>query len=255
MKLSVVVTALNEERNILPAIRNILTALDHFGIEGEIIAINDGSTDKTEELIRQLAAEPLCIKLLSHEKPQGVGASFWDGVEASSGDVVVWMPGDNENDAWEIFRYHQLMQHVDIVIPFIFNKEVRPLYRNALSFIYRFVVNTTFGVYFNYTNGTILYRKSLFKDIGPRSGGFFFQTDILIRAAKKGYLFAEVPYRLNIREHGVSKAVTFPSLIRVAKGYLRLVKDFYFTKNAKADVHFPEDSLTKARRENRRSCA
>lgn len=248
MKLSVIVTALNEEKNIQPALKNILAAFDDFHIAAEIIAVDDGSTDKTGELIRQLAGEVQAIKLLHHDKPCGVGASFWDGVEASSGDVVIWMPGDNENDPWEIFRYCNLLEHVDIVIPFIFNKEVRSVFRNALSFIYRFIINTTFAVYFNYTNGTILYRKSILKDLNHRSLGFFFQTDILIRAAKKGYLFAEVPYRLNLREHGISKAVTFPSLMRVARGYFRLVKDFYFLNCAPSLPDFPKDSQTRARR-------
>ena len=72
-------------------------------------------------------------------------------------EVVCMLPGDNENDPWEILRYHQLMQHVDILIPFAFNKEVRSLYRNGLSYIYRFIINTTFFVNFNYTNGTVMY--------------------------------------------------------------------------------------------------
>jgi dolichol-phosphate mannosyltransferase len=248
MFISVIVTALNEEENILPTLNNILNAFNDFQINGEIIVINDGSTDQTEGLVKTVVEKNNKVKLLRHETPKTVGASFWDGVDVAKGDIVVWMPGDNENDPWEIFRYHNLLEHVDIVIPFIFNKEIRSLFRNALSFIYRFIINTTFAVYFNYTNGTVLYRKSILKDLEHRSNGFFFQTDILIRAAKKGYLFAEVPYRLNAREHGVTKAVTFPSLMRVVKGYIRLVNDFYFMKNSKSRPHFPEDSLTKARR-------
>jgi hypothetical protein len=57
------------------------------------------------------------------------------------------------------------------------------------------------------------------------------QTDILIRAIKGGYLFAEVPYQLGARDNGVSKAVTFPSLIRVVTGYVRLFFDIHFEKN------------------------
>jgi len=248
MKISVIVTALNEERNIVPAIENILAALGDLHQEGEIVVINDGSTDQTEELVISIMKERKNIQLLRHEKPRGVGVSFWDGVEASRGEAVVWMPGDNENEPREILRYFHLLDHVDIVIPFIFNKEVRSRLRNVLSFIFRLIINTTFGVNFNYTNGTILYRKSIFKDVRSRSSGFFFHAEILIKAAKKGYLFAEVPCRLNTRERGVSKALTLLSLVRVAKGYFGLVRDLYFRKYPRDDFGFPDDSLTKARR-------
>ena len=104
-------------------------------------------------------------------------------------------------------------------------------------------------VNFNYTNGTVLYRKSILKELNYRSMGFFFQTDILIRTVKRGYLFAEVPYRLASRNSGISKAVTFPSLMKVMKGYVRLVRDIYFSKGTNIKKDFVKDSLT-ARRHN-----
>ncbi|HNW44742.1 MAG TPA: glycosyltransferase family 2 protein [Elusimicrobiales bacterium] len=246
MKISVLMPALNEAKNIEAAISDALCAFDNTGIDGELVVINDGSTDATQALAEKAAAADLRVRFLTHKTPQGIGASFWDGVDNASGDIVVLLPGDNENDPWEIFRYSRLLEHVDVVIPFLYNKEVRSLFRNALSFAYRFIINTTFLVYFNYTNGTVLYRKSLLKKLPYRSTGFFFQTDILIRLVKAGYLFAEVPYRLGQRKSGVSKAVSFPSLLQVIRGYSRLVKDQYFKKQAAAS--YTEDSQTFKRR-------
>ena len=159
-------------------------------------------------------------------------------------------PGDNENDPWEIFRYYPLLRHVDLVIPFVFNKQVRSLFRNALSFLYRFIINSSFLVYFNYTNGTVLYRRSVLKELGWRSTGFFFQTDILVRTVKRGYLFAEVPYQLHARKAGISKAVTFPSLWQVIRGYLRLTKDLYFNKATRVPRKFAAGSMTARRYEH-----
>lgn len=228
--LSAVMPALNERGNIVAAIRNTLAAFDDFGLAGEIVVIDDGSTDGTGDLVREEAARDARVRLLRHESPHGVGASFWDGVGHARGEFVCMLPGDNENDPWELFRYHRVLEHVDMLIPFVFNKQARSAFRNALSFIYRFIINTTFVVSFNYTNGTIIYRKAILDEIAFRSSGFFFQTDILIRAAKRGYLFAEVPYRLNQRLGGVSKAVSFPSFLNVARGYFRLVRDMYFSR-------------------------
>jgi len=229
--ISVIVPALNEEKNILATLANILSALKDFGIKGEIIVVNDGSTDSTPSLVeKKMKENPDIIRMISHDKPKGVGASFWDGVDQTFGDIVVMIPGDNENDAREILRYYGLMENVDMVIPFIFNKEVRPFFRRIISSLYRFIINTTFLVNFRYTNGTILYRKSALKESAHRSNGFFFQTDILIRLVKKGYLFAEVPCRLGTRKEGTSKAITLSSLAQLIKEYFHLVKDYYFKR-------------------------
>jgi glycosyltransferase involved in cell wall biosynthesis len=247
LTLSFIMTALNEEENVRAAINDSLKAMDDYGIGGEVMVVNDGSTDRTEEIVDEMMQRDARVRTLRHETPQGVGASFWDGVDEAAGDVVCWIPGDNENDPWEILRYFDLLGHVDIVIPFVFNKHVRSLFRNVLSFIYRFIINTTFVVYFNYTNGTVLYRKAILKELEYRSRGFFFQTDILVRVARRGYLFAEIPYRLGMRSTGASKAVSFPSLMKVARGYLRLVKDIYFSKEGKLPRKFDEGSLTARR--------
>ena len=227
IEFSIIMPALNEEKNIELAIFNSLDAIDHFGINGEIIVINDGSTDKTKALIKSYMEREPRVRLINHVRRMGIGASFWDGVDQAQGKFVVMLPGDNENDPMEIFRYHALLKSVDIVIPFVFNKHVRSAWRNALSFIYRFIINTTFLVNFNYTNGTVLYRKALLDELEFRSSSFFFQTDILVRTVKRNYLFAEVPYRMGMRSQGISKAITFPSLFMVMRGYLRLVRDIY----------------------------
>lgn len=249
LDVSVIMPALNEEKNILLAMKNALGAFEECGIAGEIIVINDGSKDRTKEIVEGFLQFDKRVRILNHNKPQGIGASFWDGVDNAYGASIVLLPGDNENDPWEIFRYFRLLEQVDIVIPFVFNMEVRSIFRNTLSFVYRFIINSTFLVNFNYTNGTALYRRSILKELDFRSTGFFFQTDILVRTVKKGYLFAEVPYRLGLRKDGVSKAVSFPSLFKVVKGYLRLVRDFYFTKSLTANQVFSADSSTAARKQ------
>jgi len=230
LSLSVIMPALNEEDNIISAIERALSAFDHFKINGEVIVVNDGSIDNTGTLVESKAAREKRVGMIVHETPQGIGASFWDGVGEARGEIVTVFPGDDENDPVEALRYFNLLHDVDIVVPFICNKGVRSKKREKLSSLYTSVVNLTFGTKLNYTNGTVLYRKSILSGLGLKSRGFFYQTELLIKAIKRGYLFAEVPNYLRKRESGFSKAMTFRSFLEVARGFLRLIREIYFPK-------------------------
>jgi dolichol-phosphate mannosyltransferase len=247
ISLSIIMPTLNEEDNVHDAINETLRSFDNAKLNAEIIVVNDGSKDKTLEIIEKICKKDPRVRVISHDTPKGIGASFWDGVNNSNKDSICMLPGDGENDPSEIIRYLGLLSHVDIVIPFVFNPQVRPLWRSALSWIYRWAVNTTFWVNFNYTNGTILYRKKVLDELNHKNPGFFFQTDILIRSIRRGYLFAEVPYRLGLRGSGSSKALSYPSFLGVIRGYLVLVRDFYFYKNCKFNASFGSNTSTALR--------
>ena len=239
--------ALNEAENIEAAMAVTLAAFDGMGIDGEVLVINDGSTDATPALVVKAAAADRRVRLLNHKTPQGIGASFWDGVDNASGEAVVLLPGDNETVPSEIFRYASLLDHVDVVVPFLFSYEARSPLRRAVSLAYRVIVNVSFLAFFNYTNGTVIYRRSILKALAYRSKGFFFQTDILVRLAKEaGYLFAEVPYHISRRSGGASKAVTPAALGQVIRDYARLLGHHYFAKRTAAV--YTEDSQTFKRR-------
>ena len=140
---------LNEEDNVHDAINETLRSFDNAKLNAEIIVVNDGSKDKTLEIIEKICKKDPRVRVISHDTPKGIGASFWDGVNNSNKDSICMLPGDGENDPSEIIRYLGLLSHVDIVIPFVFNPQVRPLSRSALSWICRWASNTTFWVSFN----------------------------------------------------------------------------------------------------------
>jgi dolichol-phosphate mannosyltransferase len=227
IEISIIVPSLNEESNIKKTIKNCLMALDDLGFNGEIICVNDGSKDDTQNIIEGYARLDNRIKLINHNEPKGFGGSFWHGVEIAKGDAITIIPGDNENDPWETLRYLGLIKHVDIIIPFVHNPFVRSVFRRFLSFLFLSIINGTFRTRLNYTNGTVIYKLDVLKELKHKSEGFFFQTDILIRLIKSGYMFAEVPYRLGMRIDSISKAISFPSLFNVIEGYIKLIIDHY----------------------------
>jgi dolichol-phosphate mannosyltransferase len=222
--------SLNEEKNIENAINSTLSAFDEFNIDGEIIVINDGSTDKTQEIVEKMKTDNLKIQIINHDKPFGIGYSFFDGVKKSIADVVVMFPGDNENDPYDALSFFYLMNNVDIIVPFIHNNEVRHRFRRLISSIYRFIINMSFGVNLNYTNGTVFYRRKILDNVTLKSNGFFYQAELLIKLIRKGYLFAEVPNFLSIRNTGKSKATTLKSLIKVIINYLKLIVEIHIKR-------------------------
>jgi len=247
--LSVIMPALNEEKNIEGAIFSTIYALEKHGIEGEIIVINDGSTDNTETLVNQIILEHSHVKLINHSKPCGIGYSFFDGVKNSKNDVVVMFPGDNENNPDDALIFFYLMKNVDIIVPFISNIQVRSEFRRSLSALFRFIINLSFGINLNYTNGTVFYNRAVLNEIDIKSFGFLYQAEALIKLVKKGYLYAEVPNLLSKRTHGKSKALSLKSLINIVHSYIKLFWEINILKTAKRleEKDFCINSATKRR--------
>ena len=243
--ISFLMPALNEEANIADALEHARLAFARYGLKGEIVVVDDGSTDATPRIVAEKIAEEggERIRLIRHSHPQGVGAAFRTGLKEARGEVVAFMPGDDENEPGEILLYYHLLKEVDMIVPFVYNKEIRPARRNLISSIYRMIINISFGVNFNYTNGTVLYRRSILAGCPNKSNGFFFQTENIVRAARRGYLFAEVPYRLDVRASGESKAVSLKSLISVIKNYLDLIKESYFSPRS-SHIPLVPDSIS-----------
>ncbi|HLF19338.1 MAG TPA: glycosyltransferase family 2 protein, partial [Bacteroidota bacterium] len=187
-KISIVMPALNEEKNVSAAVMDAVSSFERIGCSGEIIIVNDGSTDKTEEVVRGLMKKYPFIRVVVHDKPKGIGAAFWEGVAHAEGELVTLLPGDGENDSYEILRYMPLMDHVDIIVPFIYNKQVRSWQRRLISKVYKAVINISFRILLNYMNGTVMYRRSVLQTLTLKNNGFFYQAELLIKALRRGYL-------------------------------------------------------------------
>lgn len=228
MQISIVIPCFNEEANINSVLTELLNDIKSLKYQVEVIVVNDGSTDDTFKIIKNFNSNN--IKIINHIKNKGFGASFWSGVNISTGDYVVMVPGDGEAKFRDIIYALPLIDHVDLIIPFFVNKNKRNHFRRVISFLFTNIINLTFGLSLNYTNGTIIYpRKELIK-INSKSKGFLFQVEILVKLIKKGLSFAEVPVKLNSRLSGKSKAIKFKTFINVCFDYLVLINDIFFKK-------------------------
>jgi len=228
--LSIVVPCFNEARNIEGAINEIQECLDRTSLEGEIIVVNDGSTDDTLAVVKKIKLVDRRVLILNKEKNEGMGRGFWDGVIIARNPFVVLVPGDGENDVSEILSFYFLAQHVDIVVPYIHNADVRHFGRRVVSSLYRFIINLSFGTSLNYTNGTVIYNRDALSTVKLSSSGFFYQTELLVKLIRKGFLYAEVPHSLSERKGGRSTALTFRSLCSLIRSFLVLLFEIHIRR-------------------------
>ena len=246
--LTVVMPALDEQANIEDSIRSVLAGFERHGIDGELVVVNDGSRDGTAKIAEKLKASDPRIRVIHHDAPRGVGAAFWEGAQIAAKEFVTMIPGDNENNPDEVLLYLYLARDVDIIVPFVANVEVRSKSRRLLSSLYRLIVNLSFGTNLNYTNGTVAYRSCLLKGIQLSSKGFFYQTELLVRLIRAGYLFAEVPHFLQKRQTGRTKALTLKSFFFVVRSYLKLFSDVHLARSiGQSNLRLHPESATARR--------
>lgn len=241
-KLSIIIPSYNEELNI----KNVIDSIIEYSIITnnlfEIIVIDDGSTDRTFEISSEIAKKNCNIKVYKHDYNKGYGAAFWTGVLNAQGEYIVVIPGDGEGIVHETVYGIILLNDVDFVIPYIYNKENRSFSRRIISYLFTEIINLTFNTRLNYTNGSVIYKTSILRKIKLESRGFFFQTEILLRLIKSGYLYAEIPTFLSRRSTGVSKALSRLSLYNVVRDYLKTIYGIYIYKNYLIDID--KESIT-----------
>jgi len=103
-RLSVVVPIFNEEENIVPLYRELKNVLEALGRGYEIIFLDDGSTDTSNEVLQRLAKDDKEIKVIQFRKNFGQTAAIAAGVEHAQGEIIVTMDGDGQNDPRDIPR-------------------------------------------------------------------------------------------------------------------------------------------------------
>lgn len=114
-KLSIVIPIFNEEENIIPLYRELKNVLEGLRVEHEVIFVDDGSNDGSDEVLQGLAKNDKGIKIIQFRKNFGQTAAIAAGVEHAKGEIIVTMDGDGQNDPRDIPRLlEKLEQGYDV---------------------------------------------------------------------------------------------------------------------------------------------
>ena len=113
--LSLVIPAYNEQENVEPLLRRVEGALSQIGRPFEVIVVDDGSTDRTPQLLAEAMARLPWLRVLRMARNGGQSAAFEAGFAAARGEVIATIDADLQNDPEEIPRLLPLLNGSDMV--------------------------------------------------------------------------------------------------------------------------------------------
>ncbi len=203
-KLSTVVPVYNEEDNLRELVARLLAVLEELEQDFEILFVNDGSTDGSSELLDEFAAQNERIKVVHFKRNFGQTSAMMAGLDFASGDVIIPIDADLQNDPVDIPRLlERLDEGYDLVSGWRKDRKDDTLRRNLPSWIANRLISWISGVKLHDYGCTLkAYRRSIVEDI--RLYGEMHRF-LPIYASWAGARVTELPVQHHPRTGGQSK--------------------------------------------------
>jgi glycosyltransferase involved in cell wall biosynthesis len=206
MLLSVIMPVYNERDTLT----EILSRVEAVPVDKEIIIVDDGSTDGTRQILKDIKAEN--IKVIFHERNQGKGAAIKTGLREATGDVVIMQDADLEYDPMDYLKLIPLIQSGEAQVVFgsrTLGSKERSYHRYYWGgqFV-TFVANLLYGL--KITDEPTCYkmfRKEVMEQIKLDCIGFEFCPEVTAKVARLGYTIHEVPVSYHPRSFKEGKKI------------------------------------------------
>ena len=203
-ELSLFLPVLNEEDNLRPMHAKIQEALKSLGKTAEVIYVDDGSTDKSLEILREIAAGDDRVRVISLRRNYGQTAAMSAGIDAAKGKILIPMDADLQNDPADIQKLlDKLDEGYDVVSGWRKNRKDKLIMRKIPSWIANSVISKIGGVpLHDYGCSLKAYRRDVIQDVKLYGEMHRF---IPIYASWAGARVAEIPVEHHARTMGKSK--------------------------------------------------
>jgi glycosyltransferase involved in cell wall biosynthesis len=206
MKLSIIMPVYNEERTL----REIIDKIKRVDVEKEIVIVDDGSGDKTRQILDSL--QDASIKVIRHTCNKGKGAAIRTALNYISGDVCIIQDGDLEYEPEDYLKLIQPIKNgqADIVYGsrFLAKTKVTTPFHYLVNRFLTFCTNLLFGSGLTDMETCYkLFKTNVIKELDLKSDGFEIEAELTSKAIKKGYKILEVPILYRARSYHDGKKI------------------------------------------------
>ena len=185
----------------------------------EVIVVDDGSTDRTADLVARRGASEPRIRLVRHPRNLGFGAALQSGIAASRYDWIFYSDFDGQFDLDELSVLWRARHTADVLAGYR-RRRNDPLMRLGYSLAYNTLVSAMFfGGYRDVDSSFKLYRRSIFGRVRPRSTCGVIDLEILLLARAWGYRIRQFPVSHRPRRAGT---VSFETVRRGVVAWVQL---------------------------------
>lgn len=189
--ISVFFPCFNEQAAVETLTRKTLAVLNKLTDDFEVIIVNDGSGDNTAVIAERLAKEIPQVRVIHHPRNLGYGLALRSGFRAATKELVFYTDGDNQFNVEELADILPLIDQYDIVSCYRINRQ-EGLVRKFNAFCWTRLVCLLFGLKLRDIDCAFkLYHRRIFDDMNLISAGALIDTEVLARAARKGYTIVQ----------------------------------------------------------------
>jgi len=193
----------NEEKNIKKTIIEAVKVLNKIALQWEIVVVNDGSTDKTAQIVKKLTQKDNRIRLINHKTNRGYGAAIKTGIFNCKYDLICYTDSDGQFDLCESEKFLAKIDNADLVLGFR-EKRSDSLYRRVLAKILWLADWFLFGLKVKDVDcGFKLFKREAIERIGElTTESAITETELVVRAKKLGLRLSEVGVKHQSRLKG-----------------------------------------------------
>jgi len=223
LKLSLVIPTFNEEESLDELHQEINAVAREHNYDLEILFIDDGSSDQSWEVIQRLASTDERIRGIKFRRNFGKAAALDAGFQAATGELILTMDADLQDDPQEIPRFLELMAEGKDVVSGWKKKRYDPWHKVGPSRVFNWMVSTLTGVRLHDHNcGMKSYRREIFEEV--RLYGELHRF-VPVLASARGWKVGEIVINHRARQFGHSKY----GVRRIFKGFLDLLTVTFLT--------------------------
>lgn len=242
MRLSIVIPCFNEEGNIAQVVHQASEVGRELAGDLEIIVVDDGSTDDTGRILRELRRDMAELRVLHHARNQGYGAAVRTGLAHASLDHVFLTDGDGQFDLEELPKAALLLRNHDVVAGYRLDRR-DGWWRRLWGRSWTMLMNRVLGIRVRDANCAFkLLPRTLAGGCHLTSRGALISAELLFEARRLGLRVAECPVHHFPRRSGAQTGAS-PRVIATA-----LFELFAFVRRSRATASSAGGFVQNARR-------